>query len=67
LSLDLTDPGVDSSVLREFRTRLIATRAEPLLLETLLSLFQAQGLLKARGQQRTDSTHVLAAVRALNR
>jgi transposase len=25
------------------------------------------GLLKARGRQRTDSTHVLAAVRALNR
>ena len=25
------------------------------------------GLLKARGRQRTDSTHVLGAVRALNR
>jgi transposase len=25
------------------------------------------GLLKARGQQRTDSTHVLAAIRVLNR
>jgi hypothetical protein len=25
------------------------------------------GLLKARGQQRTDSTHVLAAIRVMNR
>lgn len=29
--------------------------------------FRALGLLKTRGRQRTDSTHVLAAVRALNR
>ena len=28
--------------------------------------FKARGLLKARGKQRTDSTHVLAAVRNLN-
>ena len=28
---------------------------------------RTQGLLKARGRQRTDSTHVLAAIRVLNR
>ena len=33
----------------------------------LLDHFKTQGLLKARGQQRTDSTHVLAAIRTLNR
>ena len=37
------------------------------LLETMLERFKAQGLLKARGKQRTDSTHVLAAIRTLNR
>lgn len=40
---------------------------EHLLLDTLLSHCREQGLLKARGRQRTDSTHVLAAVRVLNR
>ena len=29
--------------------------------------FRERGLLKASGRQRTDSTHVLAAVRAVNR
>src|SRR5260370_13928899 len=38
-----------------------------LLLETMLEHFKTKGLLKPRGKQRTDSTHVLAAIRALNR
>ena len=66
LGLALTDPGFDHTVLSEFRTRLIAGGAE-LLLDALLERLQEQGLVKARGRQRTDSTHVLAAVRALNR
>ena len=33
----------------------------------MLDLFKERGLVKARGRQRTDSTHVLAAVRELNR
>src|SRR5829696_7682963 len=40
--------------------------AERLLARMLDGAHEA-GLLKARGRQRTDSTHVLAAVRALNR
>jgi len=67
LCLALTDPGFDHTVLREFRTRLVAGEAEHLLLDTLLARCREQGLLKARGRQRTDSTHVLAAVRVLNR
>src|SRR5437870_7467146 len=66
LALELTDPGFDSSVLCEFRQRLIAGNAELLLFETMLTLFREQGLLKAKGRQRTDSTHVLAAVQTLN-
>ena len=67
LSLELTDPGFDHTVLSEFRTRLVAGQAEQLLLETLLARVRERGLLKARGRQRTDSTHVLAAIRVLNR
>jgi transposase len=67
LGLELTDPGFDFSVLSEFRDRLLAGSAEELLLDKLLERCQALGLLKARGQQRTDSTHVLAAIRVLHR
>ena len=67
LGLELTDPGFDYSVLSEFRTRLIAGEGEHLLLETMLTYLQERGLLKGRGTQRTDSTHILAAIRTLNR
>ena len=67
LGLALTDPGFDHTVLSEFRTRLVEGGAELLLLDTLLQRLQEQGLIKTRGRQRTDSTHVLAAVRGLNR
>jgi transposase len=67
LGLELTDPGFDASVLSEFRTRLVEGGAELRLLDTMLARFRAAGLLKARGRQRTDSTHVLAAIRWLNR
>jgi transposase len=67
VNLELTDPGFDFSVLSEFRLRLVACGAEQLLFETMLEHFKGHGLLKARGQQRTDSTQVLAAIRTLNR
>jgi transposase len=67
LALPLEDAGFDASVLSEFRTRLLRGEPERLLFDTLLDRMQAAGLLKARGRQRTDSTHVLAAVRALTR
>jgi len=67
LGLELSEPGFDHTVLSEFRARLIAGNAEQLLLDTMLKLFKERGWLKARGKQRTDSTHVLAKIRALNR
>jgi transposase len=57
----LTDPGFDHTVLSDFRTRLVTGQAEPLRLETWLTQVCARGLLKVRGRQRTDSTHVLVA------
>ena len=67
LSLELTDPGFDYAVLSAFRDRLLAGSAEELLLDKLLERCRPLSLLKARGPQRTDSTHVLAAIRGLNR
>ena len=66
LGLELTDPGFHFSVLTEFRARLVAGGAEHLLLDTMLERFKARGLVRARGRQRTDSTHVLAAVHDLH-
>ena len=67
LSLELDDPGFDFSVLCEFRARLLAGGRDQNLLEVMLEHLHQRGLVKARGKQRTDSTHVLAAVRSLNR
>jgi len=66
LGLELTDPGFHFSALAEFRARLVAGGAEHLLLDRMLERFKARGLVKARGKQRTDSTHVLAAVHDLH-
>ncbi|MFL5253355.1 MAG: transposase [Rhodopila sp.] len=64
LGLELTDPGFHFSVLAEFRARLVAGKAEHLLLDRMLERFKPRGLLRAGGKQRTDSTHILAAVRS---
>lgn len=67
LGLELSDPGFDFSVLSEFRRRLVEGGSEHLLLEALLAACKERGYLKARGRQRTDSTHVLGALRVLSR
>lgn len=64
LALSLTDPGFDSTVLSEFRSRLVKGQAEQVLLDVILALARKRDLLSAGGRQRTDATHVLAAVRA---
>ncbi len=67
LGLPLDDPGFDFTVLSDFRARLVQGEAEQTLLDALLALFKEQGWLKERERQRTDSTHILAKVRAINR
>jgi transposase len=67
LSLELADSGFDFSVLSEFRSRLLAHGAERRLFDLVLSKMRERGWIKARGKQRTDSTHVLAAIRTLRR
>src|SRR5713101_2938151 len=67
LGLPLDDPGFDHTVLAEFRGRVADAGLEQVVLDALLALLAAGGLVKAGGKQRTDSTHVIAAVAALNR
>ncbi len=67
LGLDLEDEGFDPSVLCEFRTRVVAHGLEQRVLDLLLEALKAEGLVGAGGKQRTDSTHVIGAVRDLNR
>ncbi len=67
LGLELTDSGFDSTILSDFRKHLVEGKAEHVLLDALVLLFQERGWLKEHQRQRSDSTHVLAKVRALNR
>jgi transposase len=67
LALELTDPGFDYTVLGDFRQRVRAGGLERQLLDAVLERLKERGLIKERGQQRTDSTYVLAAIRELNR
>ena len=67
LGLELTEPGIDYTILGDYRQRLIDGQVEQRLLDSLLEQFRQKKVLKERGQQRTDSTRVLAAIRHLNR
>jgi transposase len=67
LGLPFDDPGFDHTVLPEFRDRTAAAGLEQVALDALLDRLAAEGLIKAGGKQRTDSTHVIAAVAALSR
>ncbi|MEV0734329.1 transposase [Polymorphospora sp. NPDC050346] len=67
LGMELTEPGFDHSVLSEFRDRLAEGDRADRLLAVMVDRLAEAGLVRARGRQRTDSTHVLAAVRRLSR
>ena len=67
LGLDLDDPGFHHSVLGDFRDRLLVDGRADRLLDLALARLKEAGLVRERTAQRTDSTHVLAAVRDLTR
>ncbi|MFI1940891.1 transposase [Streptomyces purpureus] len=67
LALELDDPGVHHSVLGDFRDRLARNDRADQLFDLALQRLKDASLVKARGRQRTDSTHVLAAARELTR
>jgi transposase len=67
LALELDDPGFHHSVLSDFRERLADDGRADRLLDLALERLKQAGLVRERTTQRTDSTHVLAAVRDLTR
>ncbi|MFD9822308.1 IS1182 family transposase [Streptomyces violascens] len=67
LALELDDPGFHHSVLSDFRERLAEGDRADRLLDLALVRLKDAGLVRERTTQRTDSTHVLAAVRDLTR
>jgi transposase len=67
LGLELDDPGFHHSVLSDFRDRLAEGDRADRLLDLALARLTDAGLVRERTTQRTDSTHVLAAVRDLTR
>jgi transposase len=67
LSMELDDPGFHHSVLADFRERIAQDDRADRLLDLALARLKEAGLVRERTTQRTDSTHVLAAVRDLTR
>jgi transposase len=67
LRLELTDAGFHFTWLHDFRERLLAHNGAQRLLDTFLEACKSRGWRKARGTQRTDSTHGLAAIQTLQR
>ena len=67
MAMELDDPGFHHSVLADFRDRLTEGDRADRLLDLALARLKEAGLVRERTTQRTDSTHVLAAVRDLTR
>ncbi|MCX4538284.1 IS1182 family transposase [Streptomyces sp. NBC_01669] len=67
MAMELDDPGFHHSVLADFRERVAQDDRADRLLDLVLARLKEAGLVGERTTQRTDSTHVLAAVRDLTR
>ncbi|WTN27569.1 transposase [Streptomyces canus] len=66
-AMELDDPGFHHSVLADFRERIAQDDRADRLPDLALARLKEAGLVRERSAQRTDSTHVLAAVRDLTR
>ncbi|MFI8433672.1 transposase [Streptomyces sp. NPDC079020] len=66
-AMELDGPGFHHSVLADFRERLTEGGRADRLLDLALARLKEAGLVRERTTQRTDSTHLLAAVRDLTR
>ncbi len=67
LGMELGDTGFDHTVLPRFRARLSEHGLERTIFDRLLEHCRQAGLVAAGDKQRTDATHVISAVRDLNR
>lgn len=66
LHLSLTYTGFHFTNLMAFRKRLMAHEQERQIFDLMLSRLQDLGLIKPRGQMRTDSTHLVGVVERLS-
>jgi len=67
LDLELSEGGFHPTVLVYFRDRLEEKKAERLIFDEILKLLIETGLVKRKGKQRLDSTHVLGYVKEMSR
>jgi transposase len=67
LDLELCDEGFHSTVLVYFRDRLEEKKAERAIFDGVLELLVELGLVKRKGKQRLDSTHILGYVKEMSR
>jgi transposase len=67
LDLELTDEGFHPTVLVYFRDRLEEKGAERVIFDGVVALLIELGLVKRKGKQRLDSTHILGYVKEMSR
>jgi transposase len=67
LDLELTDEGFHPTVLVYFRDRLEEKGAERVIFDGVVELLMELGLVKRKGKQRLDSTHILGYVKEMSR
>jgi transposase len=67
LDLELPDEGFHPTVLVYFRDRLEEKKAERVIFDGVVDLLIELGLVKRRGKQRIDSTHILGYVKEMSR
>ena len=67
LDLELSDRGFHPTVLVYFRDRLEEKKRERMIFDEILELLIEIGLVKRKGKQRLDSTHVLGYVKDMSR
>lgn len=66
LDLELDYDGFHSTVLVYFRDRLEENQAERVIFDGILKLLVELGLVKKKGKQRLDSTHIVGYVKAMS-
>jgi transposase len=67
LDLELDYDGFHSTVLVYFRDRLEEKQAERVIFDGILKLLMELGLVKKKGKQRLDSTHIVGYVKEMSR
>ena len=67
LDLELDYEGFHSTVLVYFRDRLEEKKAERMIFDGVVELLVELGLVKKKGKQRLDSTHIVGYVKAMSR